>query len=75
MNTTLPLTIQSFIDNKSWTLSSPLTIQDKNFTTSFSDVSPEWSVSYGNTKAFSLKRDLGVLRAEAGLSLVPDIKV
>lgn len=51
-DTTLPLTIQSFLDGKPWTVSSPLIIKDKNFTTSFDGISPEWSVVYGNQQAF-----------------------
>jgi len=74
-DTTLPLTIQSFINGKSWTVSAPLNIKDKTFTTSFADISPEWSVSYENKKAFSLKRDMGALSSESGLTLVSDIRI
>jgi hypothetical protein len=74
-DTTLPLTIQSFVDNKPWTVSAPLVVKDKAFTTSFSGISPEWSVMYGSQKAFSVKRDSGTLVTETGITLVPEIKV
>lgn len=72
--TKLPLTVQSFIDGKSWTLSTPVAVQDKKFTTSFLGISPEWSVLYADQKAFSIQRDTGSLATESGVTLVPEIK-
>ena len=72
--TNLPLTIQSFIDSKTWTLSTPVAVQDKKFTTSFLGISPEWSVLYADQKAFSVQRDTGSLATESGVTLVPEIK-
>lgn len=74
-DTTLPLTIQSFINKKVWTLTSPISVKDKAFTTSLATISPEWSVSYANAPAFSLKRDTGILTSNAGITLSPDVKV
>ncbi len=75
VDTTLPITIQSFINNKSWTLTAPFVSKEKSFTTSFVAVSPELSASYDNAKIFSLKRNSGILTPESGITVVPDIKV
>ncbi|MEI6711917.1 MAG: hypothetical protein WCK88_07260 [bacterium] len=74
-DTTLPLTIQSFINSKAWTLSSPISVKDGAFATSLANISPEWSVSYNNISAFSLKRDTGILNTSPGLTIIPDVKV
>lgn len=74
-DTILPVTIQSFINNTSWTLSPALPTKDKTFTTSFASVIPEWNISYTNTKAFAMKRDTGTIAPEAGIVFTPDIKV
>lgn len=74
-DTKLPLTIQSFIDGRPWTISSPLMVKDNAFTASFAGISPEWSIMYGDQKAFSVKRDSGTLVSEAGLTFVPEIKI
>jgi hypothetical protein len=74
-DTTLPLTIQTFIDDKSWIVSAPLTVENKTFTTSFADISPAWSFRYGDQKAFSVNRASGTLISEAGITLVPETKI
>ncbi len=74
-NTTLPLAIQSYLDKKSWTISSGISVADNAFSTSFANSLPKWDVSYGANKVFSLNRDTGVLNFDNTLTLVPDIKV
>lgn len=74
-DTTLPVTIQSFINKKAWTLTSPIAVKDSAFTTSLATISPEFSISYTNLPAFSFKRETGILTANAGLIISPDVKV
>jgi len=73
-HTTLPLTIQSFIDGKSWPISTPFIAKEQSFTTSFSGIVPEWSVSYSDQKVFSVKRETGVIVAESGITFVPVVQ-
>lgn len=73
-STTLPITIQSFLDGKSWTLSTPLVADNKQFKTSFSGITPEWAISYTDKKIFSVKRDTGVIVAEPGITFKPVIQ-
>jgi len=74
-NTSLPLVIQSYLDKKSWTISSGITAQDKKFSTSLANSSPVWDVSYASNKVFSLSRNSGVLSFDNTLTLVPEIRV
>jgi len=73
-DTRLPITIQSFTDGKTWTLSTPLNAENRIFTTSFATVSPEWNVSYAGQNAFSVKRDSGFFTSQSGLVFEPDIR-
>ena len=56
-NTTLSLAIQSYLDKKSWTISSGILAKDTTFSTSFASSLPSWDVSYGTQKVFSLNRN------------------
>jgi hypothetical protein len=73
--TALPLAIQSFLDKKSWTISSGITAQGTSFSTSLANVIPEWGVSYGTNKLFSLTRTTGVLKFDPTITLVPDVRI
>jgi hypothetical protein len=74
-NTALPLVIQSYLDKKSWTISSGIVAQDKKFSTSFANSLPVWDISYGADKAFSLNRNRGVLSFDPTITVVSDVKV
>lgn len=74
-STTLPITIQSYIDGKPWTISTPITSAENKFTTSFLDITPEWSISYNNKKAFSMKRDRINIAPQEGIIFSPVITV
>ncbi len=73
-DTTLPITVQSYMNGKPWTISTPLVVKDSKFSTSFAGVSPEWSATYAHQKVFSVRRDTGTLTVEPGLTLVPEMK-
>ena len=72
-DTTLPLVIQSYLDKKSWTISSGILAKDNVFSTSFANLAPRWDVSYGTNKVFSIDRNAGSLNYDATITLVPDI--
>ncbi len=74
-DTLLPITLQSFIDGKTWNLSSPIVAKNKTFTTSLSSILPEWTVSYADKKILSIKRDTGVVIGEPGITFDPLLQV
>ena len=70
-----PIGIQSFLGNKSWTLNSGASVQDRTFSASFTNVVPSFDISHGSTNLVIMNRNIGSITLNAGTSMFADVAV